>query len=170
MNDLAKKGMGEKALVEMLQESIIAEQTAGDFYRYIAQKIKNGNIRNRFMRFSEEEAGKHKKLLNDRLKLITGQYYNSDLNKLDANIKVSSFSLIGALNMAKESERKAVEFYKQAAKKDAGHKEMYDQIIAEEKKHWAAIDKEKNFHQEMQKLYTDSNGVRLMSLLMRFYR
>ena len=170
MKNLSKKGMGRENIVNMLQESIIAEQTAGDFYRYIAKKIKNSKISNRFIKFGNEEAEKHKKLLNDRFKLITGQYYSPDLDKLDTNIKVSSFSLIGALNIAKESERKAMEFYRQASRRDTKHKEMYDEIIVEERKHWAAINKEKHFQQDKEELYSDSNGIRLLSLLMQFYR
>jgi rubrerythrin len=162
--------MSKESLVKMLEESIIAEQTAGDFYRYIAKKIKNNNIRNRFIKFGDDESEKHKKLLNDRLKLITSQHYTPDFNKLDTEIKVSSFSLIGALNMAKESERKAIEFYKEASKKDTKHKKMYNEIIAEEKKHWTAIGQERHFQQEKEEFYSDNTGVRLMSLLMQFCR
>jgi len=170
MEKTFKKGGNEEYLVKMLQESIIAEQAAGDFYRYIAEKIKNGNIRNRFMKFADEEAEKHKKLLNDRLKLIIGQTYNPNLSELDTNIKVSCFSLIGALNMAKESERKAIEFYTEARRKDVKYRKTYDQIIAEEKKHWSAIDKEKYYQEEMWEFYKDDIGVRLISLLMERYQ
>ena len=170
MKRLFKEGRSEEYLIGMLQESIIAEQIAGDFYRYIAQKIKNGNIRRMFINFGDEEAEKHKKYLNDRLKLITGRVYTPDLNKLDTNIKVSSFSLIGALKMAKESEKKAMEFYEEAKKKDEEFRKVYDQIIAEEKKHWLAIDREKCFQEEKEEFFHEDKGTRLLCLLMQSWR
>jgi rubrerythrin len=170
MKRLNKVGMDTEHLVNMLQESIIAEQTTSDFYIYIAQKIQNGNIRQMFMKFGKEEAENHKKLLNERLKSITGQVYAPDLSSLDTDIKVSSFSLIGALKTAKESERKAIEFYKEAKKKDRLFRKVYDEIIRDEKRHWLAIDKEKRFQGEKEKIFYEDEGTRLLCLLMQSWK
>jgi len=164
------KRLSIEHLINMLQESIIAEQTASDFYVYIAQKIQNGNIKRMFIKFGKEEAEKHKKLLNERLKSVTGQDYAPDLSKLDTDIKVSSFSLIGALKIAKESERKAIEFYEEAKKKDKLFRKVYDEIISDEKRHWLAIDKEKRFQGEKEEIFYEDEGTRLLCLLMQSWK
>ncbi len=166
MKRLSKR---EEQFVNMLQESIIAEQAAGDFYMYIAQKIRNGRIRQMFMKFGKEEAQRHKELLNERLKSMTGESYVADLSKLDTNIKVSSFSLIGALKIAKESERQAIEFYEEAKKKDRGFRKVYDDIIRDERKHWSALDKERHF-QEEDKFFHEDEGARLLCLLINNWK
>lgn len=153
----------------MLQESIMAEQIVGECYRFIAEKVKNGRIKDKFNKFADEDSEKHKKLLNDVLKSITGQYYTPDLSNLEPPVRVSSFSLIGALNMAKASENRAMIFYKKIRKKDKDRREIYDRIIKEDQEHWSAIDKEKRFI-ETREFYSEDRDVRMMALLLQTWR
>ena len=129
----------------MLKESIKAASTAGAFYKYIAEQIRNGFIRRKFIRFSDEESKKHANILNDRLTLSEDQARIPGQEKPDAYNDVSSYSLIGAFHVAKESARKIIMMCKGIKKKDVGHSEMYDEIIKDEKIYYKAVKMEENF-------------------------
>ena len=165
-----KKALPEQYLIEKLKEAIIAEKTAGAFYKYISEQIRNGRIRNRFRKMAEDEAERHKDLLNDRLKEITNQTFEPNLSKIDRTVEVSKFSLIGALKMAKESEADAIDFYKKAKSRDEKkHRKMYEEIIKDEKKHWRYLDNEKKFVQERIQR-ADSTVQTLFSILISCYK
>ena len=166
MKKQSKRTGQEENLIAMLKKAMLAEQIAGNFYKYIAGKIKDKALKNMFLKFGDQEAMMHKKLLNDRFKLLTGMGYSPDLSKVDSYIKVSSFSFMGALNIAKEAERKAIEFYKKAKINDKKYKKMYEEIGNDEKKHWQSIDKIKKCVQDI--IYCkDSKGMKLAGLLMQ---
>jgi hypothetical protein len=132
-------------LTSMLKDSKKAMLSAGAFYSHIAQQIKNGFIRNKFTKFSEEESKKHKDALNDRLKLTENKSYISDPDEPDTCEDASSYSLIGALHRAKELARKIIKLSKEEKKKDRNHPEIYDEIIKDEKKYYKDLKKEESF-------------------------
>ena len=169
MKRLTDIGLSDGYIVAMLMESIVAEQVAGEFYKYIAKKTKNSRIKNKFLKFGDEEAKNHKKLLNKRLKQIIGRTYNINFNRLNTNIKVSKFSLAGALNMAKESERRAIEFYEEARKIDAKYGKTYNKLAKEEKIHWKIIDEEKQKIKDKE-YYKDAKAVKLFALLKQTWK
>jgi len=160
-----KKGLKEQYLITELKEAIIAEKTAGAFYNYVSRCILRSKERDEFKKFAEEEAVEHKDLLNDRLKEITGNTFEPDLSKIDINIKASEFSLAGAFKMAKDSEWRAVKFYRRAKKRDkTEYRDMYDKILKDEKKHWSYLNKERKFARK-QTQFRDVDGLRLYSFL-----
>lgn len=132
-------------LDSMLKDSIKAMLTAGLFYRYIGEQVKNGFIRSKFIRFSEEESKNHKKLLNDRLMLIDNNSCVSDSDEIDRCKEVASYSLIGALHIAKESVRNIIKMCKEERQKDGYNHDIYDGIIKDEKQYFKAIRKEEKF-------------------------
>ncbi len=145
MKKLIKKIPIQDLLASMLKDSINAMQTAGAFYRYIGEHIRNGLIRNKFIKFSDEESEKHKNVLNDRLKLTEKEYSQIDSDKPDTNKDASSYSLIGALHLARESVKRIIKMSKKERKQDKNHHEIYDEIIKDEKKYYKAIKKEEDF-------------------------
>ena len=134
----------QELLASMLKDSINAVQTAGAFYKYIGEHIRNGLIRSKFIKFSDEESKRHKNVLNDRLKLEEEPPVpNPDAP--DADKDTASYSLIGALHLAKESVKRIIKISKKEMKKDKDHHEIYDEIIKDEKKYYKAIKKEEDF-------------------------
>ena len=145
MNKPIKKIPIQDLLASMLKDSISAVQTAGAFYRYIGEQIRNGFIRNKFIKFSEEESRKHKNILNDRLKEVGKEPLISAPDAPDANKETESYSLIGALHLAEEFARKIIKMSKKEMKKDKNHHQIYDEIIKDEKKYYKAIKKEEDY-------------------------
>jgi len=145
MKKSIKKIPIQDLLASMLKDSINAMQTAGAFYRYIGEQIRNGFIRSKFIKFSDEESKKHKNVLNDRLKLEEKKSYMPDSDAPNTCKDSSSYSLIGALHLAKESVRRIIKMSKKEKKKDMNHHEIYDEIIKDEKKYYKAIKKEEDF-------------------------
>jgi len=145
MRRLIKKIPIQDLLSSMLKDSINAMQTAGAFYRYIGEQIKNGFIRSKFIKFSDEESKKHSNALNDRLKLEEKGTYTPASDKSDTCKDSSSYSLIGALHLARESVKRIIRMSKKERKKDMNHHQIYDEIIKDERKYDKAIKKEENF-------------------------
>ena len=135
----------QNLLASMLKDSKQAMLSAGAFYSHIAQQIRNGFIRSKFTKFSEEELKKHKDTLNNRLKLTENKSCISDPDKSDTCEDTSHYSLIGALHRAKELARKIIKISKEEKKKDKNNPEIYDEIIKDEKKYCKALKKEENF-------------------------
>lgn len=123
----------QNMLASMLKDSKKAMLTAEASYRHIAEQIKNGFIRSKFTKFSDEESKKHKDALNDRLKLTENKSCIPGPDKPDTYKDTSSYSLIGALHLAKESVRKIIKLSKKEKKKDRNHHEIYNEIIKDEK-------------------------------------
>jgi len=151
MKRLIKRLPIQDLLTSMLKNSIKTTFIAGVFYKYISERIRNGSVRCKFKNFSEEEFEKHKDILNNRLKCIEGKTQIVDSCKPGTYNDASSYSLIGALHIAKESIRETIKMCKIAKKQDAGHNEIYDAIIKDEKKCYKFVNKEENFpHPESQ--------------------
>lgn len=160
----------ETYLVDRIKEAILAEKVAGSFYQYIADRVDNGYVRNKFTKFAKEEAGTHKALLNERLKDLTGQTYEPDLGGMAANVKGGKFSMEGAIAMARNAEARAIIFYNEAQGKDEeAYRNMYVSIIDDEKRHHLYLTQEKLFNDrkflEEHDEYTDEAGIKLFSLL-----
>jgi len=164
-----KECFKKKNLVSNLQLSILSEQIAADFYRYFAGITKDPAVKKTFTKFAKVEAQRHKKLLNHRLKILTGRYYRPNLDSLNTRVRVSKFSLIGALKMAKEAERRAINFYRNATKKDMGYSEKYNTLVKEEKQHWAIIDKLRRLA-EAGEYYSQPRGIILFARLEQTWR
>jgi len=145
MQKSIKKIPIQDLLASMLKDSINAAQTAGAFYRYIGEQIKNGLTRSKFIKFSDEESKKHKDVLNERLKLEEKGSCISGSEGADSCKDTSSYSLIGALHLAKESVRKIIRICKKERKEDRDHHEIYDAIIKDEKRYYKALKKEEDF-------------------------
>ena len=159
------KRLSEQYLVEELKEAIAAEEIAGNFYRYLSNAILNSKIRNEFIKFADEEAKRHKDQLNKRLKEITGETYRPGFSSKIIPVEIGSFSLIEAFQQAKESEARAVKFYRKAKRKDEPkHRKIYDSLIKDEQKHWRFLDKEKKFFRK-QISYIDETGKKWFSLM-----
>lgn len=173
MGDPLKKGLPKKYLVEDLRNAISAEQTAGDFFRYISEQIRNGRTKNRFKQFADEETKINKRILQTRLREIVGNAYKNNHHRLDIfgfsfSVKTEWFSLFGALEIAKELEEMVMKYCKEAEFMDKfEYKRMYDDIIKSERKHCETIKKEEKFIHDKE-YYTDLNPLRLLPLLM-FY-
>lgn len=135
----------QNLLSSMLKDSIKITLTAGAFYRYIAGQIRNGFIRSKFTRFSEEESIKHRNRLSHRLEQAKDKSHVSEANKPDIYSDVSSYSLIGAIHVAKESVIGMIRMCKGVKKQDMGHRKIYDEIIKDEKKYYKALKKEEDF-------------------------
>ncbi|MBN3038523.1 MAG: ferritin family protein [Candidatus Omnitrophica bacterium] len=158
------QGQTKADLVHNLKEAIRSEKITGSFYKYIAEHVENGYIKKTFNRFAQEEATKHKDLLQERLTGLTGETYEPDLTKMDVPLKENGFSLSSAAKAAKESEVSAIEFYKLARDQDdPEYKQMYDDIIKDEKQHSLYLQQDKLFEEEKQ-LFKDSLGVKLFAL------
>ncbi|MFH1189899.1 MAG: hypothetical protein V1682_04345 [Candidatus Omnitrophota bacterium] len=132
-------------LTSMLKDSKKAMLSAGAFYSYIAQQIRNGFIRSKFTKFSNEESKKHKNTINDRLKLADNKSCISGPDEPDTCEDSSCYSLIGALHRAKELAKRIIRISKEEKKKDRDHPAMYDEIIKDEKKYYKALKKEEHF-------------------------
>jgi len=151
-------------LAEYLKEAIRAEKIAGEFYRYISEKVENGYIRKSFKKFSEDEAGKHKLLLQNRLKELSGEVYEPDVDQDKATMVASKFSLATVSKIAMDAEEKAVAFYAMAKDEDAPeYTQMYEDIMRDEKQHGAYLSQEGLFAQERQE-FSDSWGMKLFAL------
>lgn len=132
-------------LALMLKDSKKVMVSAGAFYSYIAQQIRNGLIRSKFTKFSEEESKKHKDTISDRLKLTENKTCISSSDEPYICEDASGYSLIGALHRAKELAKRIIKISKAEKKKDRDHPEIYDEIIKDEKKYYKALKKEENF-------------------------
>ncbi|MDP3790877.1 MAG: hypothetical protein Q8R38_02410 [Candidatus Omnitrophota bacterium] len=135
----------QNLLTSMLKDSKKAMLSAGAFYSYIAQQVRNGFIRSKFTKFSEEESKKHKDTINTRLKLTENKSYTSGPDEPDTCEDISSYSLIGALHRAKELAKRIIKMSKEEKKKDRNHPEVYNEIIKDEKKYCKALKKEEHF-------------------------
>lgn len=170
MKAMVSENLTRKYLIDGLRLAIMAEQVAGDFYRYISSNINNGRIKDKFRKFADEESETHKELLQMRLKEMTAQIYAPRLSDFVTDVKANDLSLEGAFKMAKKTEERAVRFYKKMLKKDGPeHKHMYASIIEDEKKHWKNLKIEQRFI-EKKDCYNDSYGVRLFYMLDQIFK
>ncbi len=154
----------QAGLREELKKAIFAEKVAGSFYSYLGEHISNSYIRASFKQFAEDEAQRHKNLLQQRLHDLTGQTYESDLEKMEASVRRSTFSLLAAAKMAKDAESRAIAFYRQAKKNDKEYRALYKEIIRDEKRHRAYLQQDFLFAKEKIE-FKDTLALKLFSFL-----
>jgi len=164
-----EKEFSEKYLTSKLEAAIMSEEVAGHFYKYIADRVEDVYVKQRFKRFSFDETKKHKDMLNKRLRKITGKVYEPNVMDMPVDITVKEFSLHGAVKMAKASESQAIEFYKAARLYDKpAFKALYEEIMEDEKGHRLYLEQGRLFT-EKPVVYNDALGLKLFSMLANIF-
>ncbi|MCX7661112.1 MAG: hypothetical protein N2Z79_00325, partial [Candidatus Omnitrophica bacterium] len=103
----------DKTLVDKYKSAIDAENVIYLFYKYIADNAKNQNVKKNFSRLFRE-AKLHQRLLRIILKDSFRQDYKPLIDACrDKGLCPERFSLLGVINIAKDTEESAVNFYKQ---------------------------------------------------------
>jgi len=133
-----------------IRKSIEAEYVISRFYKYIANETKNGKVRMVFSKFNKESE-EHRRLLEGKFKYLTGQPHQLDLNKFESeDFRPQSFSLMGAIKTAIQTEQNAFKFYKLASKKISPGcskecKQMFGKLVKQEIEHFKALKRELQF-------------------------
>jgi rubrerythrin len=133
--------------------SIEAEYVLSKFYNFIAHNTKNEPALKISFRL-EKESNQHKRLLEEQFRNITGATARLDISKFkSSNMEPQSFTLIGAIKRAIETEDNAHKFYKSALKlAGPGSRRLFKKLVADKHEHCRALKKELGYIEEEEEI------------------
>jgi len=144
---LPKAKMSIFSVIPEIKDAIDAEYIVRKFYAHISKSAKNGRVRVTFAKFAAESR-RHQEMLSKRLKELTGESYQVDMSKFSSTGLVpSSFSFMGMIETAINTEERAYEFYQRMQKvaDDDKDKNLFGLLVREERGHRRLLARELRF-------------------------
>lgn len=164
--------MEKNTIIDNFKLAIDSENLTAQFYKYIADNTKNGNIKKSFYEISNE-AKTHEELLKKRLAEITDEPYETNITSYKKSNKLcpSSFTIIGAINVAQTSEAESIKFYKEMLKDktDKANQELFKFILDQEKKHLRLLKKQKEFLQ-IKETFHPTRGIDFQAAISKLWK
>jgi len=126
--------------IEIIEEAIYHEQASHDYYLQVVAAIHDESGRQQFRHLAQEEI-RHREVLEDRFRALTGKRFRFDPSKLHPDpipVPTTNATAIEALALAMEHELEAVENYRKLADGagDEDSRRTYRQLADDEREHY----------------------------------
>lgn len=126
--------------LEIIEEAIYHEQSSHDYYLKVAAAIENPSGKEQYRHLAHEEI-RHREVLEDRWRALTGKRFRYEPSKLDHEtlpVPTSDATAIEALELAMEHELEAVAKYRELAASTPNDesRRVYLQLANDEQQHY----------------------------------
>ncbi len=131
---------GSSKVLDIIEEAIYHEQASHDYYLRVVGAIHDESGRQQFRHLAQEES-RHREVLEDRFRALTGKRFRFDPKKLRADelpVPTTNATAVEALAMAMEHELEAVASYRKLAEaaEDDESRRTYQELAQDEQSHY----------------------------------